>query len=227
MFIVFCGTLFSVWRNCMVFVLHSSSWSSFSISYQLQSLYLFTLFVIFYWFSLSPSSITLLPCWFLCWLPASQAILKCLGELALFWCFSSGTRVNPREIDFLFEIAGLKQQTEIVHLCTSFFFIAARLLISLITELWRPNLGWLGSPTVSLTGPWTSCQIGPRGLNSTATVCLNGVRYQRVSPKGQNWGPCLFLLIDQRPLNPQCVLWDVEARGRYHPVRKSTEGATK
>lgn len=46
-------------------------------------------------------------------------------------------------------------------------------------------------------------------------------------PQGTKLGPWLFLLIDQRPLNPQCVLWDVEARGRYHPVRKSTEGATK
>lgn len=144
--------------------------------------------------------------------------MKCLGELALFWCFSSGTRVNPREIDFLFEIAGLKQQTEIVHLCISFFFITARLLISLITELWRPNLGWLGSPTVSLIGPWTSCQIGPRGLNSTATVSQWGAVPAGV-PQGTKLGPWLFLLIDQRPLNPQCVLWDVEARGRYHPVR--------
>ena len=49
-------------------------------------------------------------------------------------------------------------------------------------------------PTVSLTGSWTSCEIGPRGLNLAAPVCLNGVRYQRVSPKGPNWGPGFFSL---------------------------------
>lgn len=45
-------------------------------------------------------------------------------------------------------------------------------------------------------------------------------------PQGTKLGPWLFFAYDQRPLNPQCVLWDVEVRGRYQPVRKSSEGAT-
>ena len=36
-----------------------------------------------------------------------------------------------------------------------------------------------------------------------------------------------FFAHDQRSCNPQCALWDVEVRGRYHLVRKSTEGATQ
>ena len=81
-------------------------------------------------------------------------------------------------------------------------------------------------PTVSLTGSWTSCEIGPRGLNLAAPVCLNGVRYQRVSPRDQI-GALAFFAYDQRTLNPQCALRDVEVRGRYHLIGKRTEGATK
>ena len=84
--------------------------------------------------------------------------------------------------------SGSLQQTETAHLCVFSSSITVRLLISLITKLWRPNWRKSRSLTVSLTGSWTSCQIGPRGWNSAVTVCPNGARYQQVSPKGLNWG---------------------------------------
>ena len=68
----------------------------------------------------------------------------------------------------------------------AFDFIDHRTLAAKLREVEVPN--------GVVNGSWTSCRISPRGLNLAATVCLNGVRYQRVSPKGPNWGPGFFSL---------------------------------